>query len=84
MRRLDCHNRIKQVKSDYETALRIMQVFIELAIQEPEHLHNNNLDLHEMRALASGLHDVYFVRMFASFESSLRHYWRALQYIYER
>jgi hypothetical protein len=29
-----------------------------------------------MRALPQELHDVYFARMFACFESDLRHFWR--------
>ena len=29
-----------------------------------------------MRAVPEQLHDIYFIRMFACFESDLRHYWR--------
>jgi hypothetical protein len=39
-------------------------------------LYTNDLSLTELRSLAQELHDVYFVRMFACFESSLRHFWR--------
>src|SRR5437870_1800763 len=76
MRRFDCQDRIKQVKSRYETAFQTVNVLIELAIQQPEYLYQHDLTLAEMRAVAVELHDVYFARMFASFESSLRHYWR--------
>jgi hypothetical protein len=77
MRCSDCHDRIKLVQRNYETALRIMTAMISLVEEKPEYLRIYHLDLIEMRALAEELHDAYFVRMFAAFESSLRHYWRA-------
>jgi hypothetical protein len=76
MRRLDCHNAIKQVKSRFQTALQTVSVLIGMVIEQPEFLYIYNLDLAEMRALAAELHDIYFTRMFACFESSLRHFWR--------
>ncbi len=75
MRRLDCHDRIKRVKSSYETAFNTVTVFIGIVEEQPDYLYNNDLDLSEMRALAKELHDIYFVRMFACFESCIRHYW---------
>jgi hypothetical protein len=41
-------------------------------------LHVNKLELSALRALPQELHDVYFARMFACFESDLRDYWRAI------
>jgi hypothetical protein len=79
MRRLDCLSRIKQLTSNYGTALRTVNTMIQFAQQESKYLHNYNLDLVEMRAVANQLHDIYFIRIFASFESSLRHYWRAVR-----
>jgi hypothetical protein len=76
MRRLDCHDRIKQVMRSYQNALRAVEVLIRLAVQQPRYLRDENLDLSELRALPKELHDVYFARMFAYFESDLRHYWR--------
>jgi hypothetical protein len=72
MRRLDCHNRIKQVQRSYHTALQT----VDYAALQPQYLHAHDFTLAEMRALAEELHDVYFVHMFACFESILRHYWR--------
>jgi hypothetical protein len=77
MRRLDCHDFIKQLTSNYRTALRTVTTLIRLAEERPEYLRNYNLDLIEMRAVAAQLHDLYFSRIFAHFESCLRHYWRA-------
>jgi hypothetical protein len=77
MRRLDCHDRIKRLTSNYETALRTVQTLIRLAEQQPEHLYKYDLDMKQMRAVAEQLHDIYFTRMFACFESCLRDYWRA-------
>jgi hypothetical protein len=77
MRRLDCHGRIKQLASNYRTALRTVRTLILLAERQPEHLHNYDLDLIEMREVAAQLHDIYFSRIFTCFESCLRHYWRA-------
>jgi hypothetical protein len=47
-----------------------------LATQQPQYLHDHDLSLPEIKSLVVGLHDVYFVRLFACFESALRHYWR--------
>jgi hypothetical protein len=77
MRRSDCHDNIKVVKSSFETALRTVEAMISLVEKKPEYLRIYDLDLIDMRILAEELHTVYFVRMFASFESSLRHYWRS-------
>jgi hypothetical protein len=77
MRRLDCHGRIKQVTSNYQTALRTVRTLIRLVEQQPELLRNYGLDLIEMRDVADQLHEIYFSRMFACFESSLRDFWRA-------
>jgi hypothetical protein len=76
MRRLDCHDRLKQVRSSYETALQAVKLSIGIVTQQPEYLYSHNLTLAEMRSLVVELHDLYFARMFATFESSLRHYWR--------
>ena len=75
MRRLDCHHRLKQVKSSHEAALRTVTVFIGIAEQQPGLLYDNDLDLIELRTFAKELHDLYFVRMFACFESFIRHFW---------
>lgn len=77
MRRFDCHDRIKQVKSRYETAVCTVRVLTQLAEQQPAYLRDHELSLAEMRTVIVELSEVYFVRMFACFESCLRHYWRA-------
>jgi hypothetical protein len=76
MRRKECHNRIEQVRSHYETALRVANTLIRLAEDQPKSLHGYNLTIGEMRPLLDEFHDMYFTRMFAWFESDLRHYWR--------
>lgn len=77
MRRRDCHERINQVKGSFQTAFRTVNALIRIATDEPKYLYNHDLDLGAMRDLVRELGDLYFVRMFACFESSLRHYWRA-------
>ena len=76
MRRQDCHERIRQVKGNYRTALQTVSVLIDIVQERPDIIHKHALDLRAMRALAQELHDIYFTRMFACFESSLRYYWR--------
>jgi hypothetical protein len=76
MRRSDCHDRIKQARSSCETACRTVLVLIRLAEEQPELLYNQNLDMADIKVLPDELRDVYFVRMFACFESDLRHYWQ--------
>jgi hypothetical protein len=48
-----------------------------MGTEQPEHLETSGLELNRLRALAADLHDIYFARMFACFESSLRNYWRS-------
>jgi hypothetical protein len=76
MRRVDCHDRLKQVKSNYHTAHKTVGAFIKVVTQQPEYLRTHDLNVSEMQNLLRELHDVYFVRMFACFELSLRNYWR--------
>ena len=76
MRRLDCHGRLKQVENSYQTALQTVTVLIGFVEKQPQLRHDHQLDLSAMRTLVVELHDIYFARLFASFESSLRDYWR--------
>jgi hypothetical protein len=76
MRRLDCHDRMRRVKRDYSTVLQTVRALIRLVEQNHKYIKIYNLDINEMRAVGGQLHDIYFTRMFASFESSLRHFWR--------
>lgn len=77
MRRLDCHESVKHVERGYETALQSVRALIRIVIESPAYLDANNINLAALRNLEVELHDLYFVRMFASFESSLRHYWKS-------
>jgi hypothetical protein len=76
MRRIDCNDRIKAVKSSYEATLQTVQVLIGLVTEQPGLIYTHDLDVRAMQNLKQTLHDIYFVQMFASFESSLRDYWR--------
>lgn len=73
MRRTDCHDAIKQVMSSYEMAVRTVNAVIGIVVRQPDYLKDDDLSLVELRLLAGELHDIYFTRMFASFESGLRH-----------
>jgi len=77
MRRLDCHGRIKAVRSRYHAARRALTVTIRLAEQQPGLLFENELDIGDLKMAANELEEIYFTRMFAAFESSLRDYWTA-------
>ena len=76
MRREHCYRRINHVVLGYRTVLQTVEVLIQFAKNEPKYLHANKLELSALQALTEELHDVYFVRVFACFESDLRHYWR--------
>ena len=60
----------------YQTALQTVELLIRLAEDQPKYLRANNLGLDQLRSLSDELHDLYFVRMFACFESDVRHYWQ--------
>jgi hypothetical protein len=76
MRRKECQDRIDQLVSHYKTALRVVDTLIRLAEEQPKSLHGYNLTLGEMRTLRVEFHEMYFTRLFAWFESDLRHYRR--------
>ncbi len=79
MRRNTCFSRIEQVERSYQTALQTVRVLIRLAEDQPKYLRADNLSLKELRSLPGELHDLYFVRIFACFESDLRHYWQTIR-----
>jgi hypothetical protein len=78
MRRQSCFHRLEEEVDSYRTVLKTVNVMIRLAESDPDYLGVNELELRTLRALPPELHDVYFARMFACFESDLRHYWRAM------
>jgi len=77
MRRQECHDRIRQVTGSYQTVLHTVQVLIRLGERQPQNLYEYNLSLTDLRRVLVELHDLYFARTFACFESSIRHFWRA-------
>lgn len=79
MRRLDCHDRLKNVRRGYEAATRTVNVVIRFVKENPAVGREIDLTVSDLRTVASELHDVYFARMFASFESSIRHYWASIR-----
>jgi hypothetical protein len=76
MRRSECHDRIEEVRQSYQTARQIVKAFIEIATEQPKYLSGYGVSLQALRDLEAELHDIYFARVFACFESSLRHFWR--------
>jgi hypothetical protein len=79
MLRLDCHTRLKQVKGSYDTALQTVNVLMGIVRSDPTILYANDLKMADIQALAIELHKVYFTRLFACFESSLRLYWQTIR-----
>lgn len=78
MLRTRCFRRIAGVLDNYRTVLKTVDVLVQLAQNDPRYLKANALELSTLRALPRERHDVYFARMFACFESDLRHYWRTM------
>jgi len=74
MHRIDCHDSIKRVMGNYDIAFRMVDVLRQRV--KPKDLFDSGLELNALRDLSRELHDVYFVRMFSCFESSIRHFWR--------
>jgi hypothetical protein len=64
MRRLDCHNEIRQVKTSYETAREAIALLIEAVKKQHEYLPPHNLSLTALRVLAQELDSLFFTRMF--------------------
>lgn len=77
MRRHDCHDLIKRVAFDYEIVRATFVRFREIATEQPRYIADCKFALSDLRRLTEKQHDIYFIWMFACFESSLRSYWRA-------
>lgn len=76
MIRANCHDAINDVKRSYGTAIQTVRAVVQIVREQSAYLVRFGLALHEIQTVAAGLHDLYFVRMFACFESALRDYWR--------
>ena len=76
MKRRDCHNRIKAVPRSYKTAVEALQLLDHIVVEQPQYLRQKNLDQKKIKAVVQELHNIYFLWMFACFESILRHYWQ--------
>jgi hypothetical protein len=77
MKRLDCHDSLKEVLGNYRTAIKTVQVLIDLAVAEPAVLHDNDLELADLKGLKEELDALYITRLFAVFENALRSCWRS-------
>lgn len=77
MLRSACYDRVKAVRTACHTALETINVFKQLATNQPDLLYENDLTLPDINDVLRQMHDAYFVRMFGCFESVLRQYWQA-------
>ena len=77
MRRADCHARIKQAERDHDDIISSLRM-VAASTAPRAHLPGpGELTPQRLASLVEGIADLYFLRMFAHFESTLRHYWRA-------
>ena len=76
MRLLDCHARLNAVKRSFLTARATVDAFSSLAEADPDHLDDLGITIQELHQLAAELEGMYFLRLFAAFESCIRDYWR--------
>lgn len=72
MNRFDCHDRLKEVAQRYVLAKEVLANAVELISRDASLLEASVPTLNE---LSSELESLYFVRLFAVFESTIRHYW---------
>jgi hypothetical protein len=79
MNRVDCHSDLKQIYSRYETAREAIGVLVRVASSEPKCLRGTGLAVANIRNVADEFHDLYFVRIFAHFESILSDYWLTIR-----
>jgi hypothetical protein len=77
MKRTQCHDSLKAIKANYDTALYAVEQFVELAKNRPQLLFSHGIELTDVIDVSRQLHNVYFIYMFACFENSIRSYWRA-------
>lgn len=77
MRLLDCYARLSTVKRSHSTARAAVGAYLSLAGSNPDHLRDFDITIRDVQQFAAELDEMYFLRLFSSFESCIRDYWRS-------
>jgi len=77
MRLHDCHKRLKEVVRSYGTALKTINAYVAIVRHEPKRLVELDMKFADVAGLPLEIRDLYFVQLFATFESIVRNYWHA-------
>jgi hypothetical protein len=67
---------MKSVEREYQVAEMARSALEKALIQHPGLLTAEDLDVGDLRTYKSKLHDTYFIRLFAEFETGLKDYWK--------
>lgn len=75
-KKTDRSERMKSVEREYEVAEMARGALEEAIIRHSSLLTNSGLTVVDLRIYQSKLHDTYFIRLFAEFETGLKDYWK--------
>ena len=76
-RRDDCQRRIRAVEEEYLAVRLAMNRLADAARRDPTIL--GGVSPRDLKRAAAALEGTYLTRMFAEFETGLRHYWQSLR-----
>jgi len=77
MSRDECYDKLTEIALNQELAERALVALIAIARDHPRMLRDKKLTSQNLGLVQAEFHDLFFVRMFASFETSLRSFWRS-------
>ena len=75
-KRTDRSERMKSVEREYEVAEVALAALEEALVEHSGLLTAQGLTVVDLRQYRRKLHDTYFIRLFAEFETGLRDYWK--------
>ena len=75
-KKTDRSERMKSVEREYQVAEMARAVLEEALIQDSGLLTAKGLTVVDLRQYRGKLHDTYFIRLFAEFETGLKDYWK--------
>jgi len=75
-KKTDRSERMKSVEREYQVAEMARAALEEALAQQSDLLTAVRLTVVDLRTFRSRLHDTYFIRLFAEFETGLKDYWK--------
>ena len=75
-KKADCSERMKSVEREYENVEIVLDALVSPLVRSSGFLTKIGLSAADIQKCQKNLHDTYFIRLFAAFETSVRDYWK--------